>query len=92
MLLLGVPGVGKSAFAKALGRETNRPTLSLDIGSLMGSLVGQTEANIRRALAIADCMAPCILFCDEVEKALSGASGSGDSGVSAGSSEPYSLG
>ncbi len=82
VLLLGVPGVGKSAFAKALGRETQRPTLALDIGALMGSLVGQTEANIRRALAIADLMAPCILFCDEVEKALSGAGSSSDSGVS----------
>lgn len=50
----------------------------------MGSLVGQTEANIRRALQIADAMAPCLLFVDELEKALSGAAGSGqsDSGVS----------
>ncbi|PHS11667.1 MAG: AAA family ATPase [Blastopirellula sp.] len=84
-LLLGVPGTGKSAFAKALGRETQRPTLVLDIGALMGSLVGQTEHNIRQALRIADAMAPCILFCDEVEKALSGAASSSqtDSGVSA---------
>lgn len=84
VLLLGVPGTGKSAFAKCLGRETGRPTLVLDIGALMGSLVGQTEANIRRALQIADAMAPCILFIDELEKALSGAAGSGqsDSGVS----------
>lgn len=83
ILLLGVPGVGKSAFCKALGQETGRPTLVLDIGALMGSLVGQTEANIREALAIADAMAPCILFVDEVEKALSGAAGGGaqDSGV-----------
>jgi SpoVK/Ycf46/Vps4 family AAA+-type ATPase len=75
---------GKSAFAKSLGRETGRPTLVLDIGALMGSLVGQTESNIRRALQIADAMAPCILFIDELEKALSGAAGSGqsDSGVS----------
>ncbi|MBC8875698.1 MAG: AAA family ATPase [Planctomycetes bacterium] len=85
VLLLGVPGTGKSAFAKALGRETGRPTLILDVGSLMGSLVGSTEANVRQALQIADAMAPCILFCDEVEKALSGVTNSGqtDSGVSA---------
>jgi SpoVK/Ycf46/Vps4 family AAA+-type ATPase len=85
VLLLGVPGTGKSAFAKALGQETNRPTLVLDIGALMGSLVGQTEQNIRQALQIADAMAPCILFCDEIEKALSGVASSGqtDSGVSA---------
>ncbi|MEQ9380031.1 MAG: AAA family ATPase [Pirellulales bacterium] len=85
VLLLGVPGTGKSAFAKALGRETTRPTLTLEIGALMGSLVGQTENNIRQALRIADAMAPCILFCDEIEKALSGVASSGqtDSGVAA---------
>jgi hypothetical protein len=85
VLLLGVPGTGKSAFAKSLGRESGRPTLALDVGSLMGSLVGSTEANIRQALRIADAMSPCILFCDEVEKALSGVANSGqtDSGVSA---------
>ncbi len=85
VMLLGVPGVGKSAFCKALGKETNRPTLTLDVGSLMGSLVGQTEANIRQALSIADAMAPCILFIDEIEKALSGSNGAGsqDSGVAA---------
>ncbi|MCG6157268.1 AAA family ATPase [Rubinisphaera margarita] len=84
VLLLGVPGTGKSAFAKALGAETGRPTLVLDLGSLMGSLVGSTEQNIRRALQLADAMAPCILFIDELEKALSGSTGSGqsDSGVS----------
>jgi predicted kinase len=85
ILLLGVPGTGKSAFAKALGNETGRPTLTLDIGALMGSLVGQTEHNVREALRIADAMAPAILFVDEIEKGLSGvaASGNTDSGVSA---------
>jgi len=85
VLLLGVPGTGKSAFAKALGAETGRPTLILDVGSLMGSLVGSTEANIRRALKIIDAMAPCVTMIDEVEKALAGVASSGqtDSGVSA---------
>jgi len=85
VLLLGVPGTGKSAFAKALGNETGRPTLTLDVGSLMGSLVGQSESNIRQALKIADAMAPCVLFLDECEKALAGVASSGqtDSGVSA---------
>ena len=85
VLLLGVPGTGKSAFAKCLGNETGRPTLLMDVGALLGSLVGQSENNIRRALAIADAMSPCILFCDEIEKALSGVASSGqtDSGVSA---------
>ena len=73
LLLLGARVTEKSAFAKALGNETGRPTLTLDIGSLMGSLVGQTEQNVRQALRIADAMAPAILFCDEIEKGLSGA-------------------
>jgi hypothetical protein len=82
VLLLGVPGSGKSCFAKALGNETGRPTLILDVGALYGSLVGATEANVRQALRIADAMAPCILYTDEVEKGLSGVGGQGDSGVS----------
>jgi SpoVK/Ycf46/Vps4 family AAA+-type ATPase len=85
VLLLGVPGTGKSAFAKALGNETGRPTLVLDVGSLMGSLVGQTEERTRQALRIVDAMAPAVLFIDEIEKALAGvqSSGQADSGVSA---------
>jgi hypothetical protein len=82
ILLLGVPGSGKSCFAKALGNETGRPTLLLDMGTLLGSLVGQSEANLRQALRVADAMAPCVLFCDEIEKALSGVGSQGDSGVS----------
>jgi ATPase family associated with various cellular activities (AAA) len=63
-------------------RRTKRPTLLLDIGNLMGSLVGQSELNVRQALKIADAMSPCILFVDEVEKALAGLGSQGDSGVS----------
>jgi hypothetical protein len=84
VLLLGVPGTGKSAFAKSLGNETGRPVLSLDVGALMGSLVGQTEQNVRRALKTIDAMAPCVCFVDEIEKGLAGAQGGqGDSGVAA---------
>ena len=84
-LLLSPPGCGKSQFAKCLGSEVGRPTLILDIGALMGSLVGSTEANIRQALQIVDAMAPCVVMVDEVEKALAGVanSGSTDSGVTA---------
>ena len=84
VLLLSPPGCGKSQFAKALGHETGRPTLTLDIGRLMGSLVGESERNVRQALRIADAMAPCVLFCDELDKGLSGVASSsqGDSGVS----------
>jgi hypothetical protein len=82
VMLLSPPGCGKSAFCKSLGSEVGRPTLTLDVGALMGSLVGQSEGNMRRALAIVDAMSPAILMIDEVEKALSGLGSSGDSGVS----------
>jgi hypothetical protein len=85
VMLLGVPGTGKSAFAKGLGNETGRPTLTMDVGALMGSLVGETERNVRQALRIVDAMSPAVLMIDEIEKALSGVASSGqsDSGVSA---------
>ena len=82
VMLLSPPGCGKSQFCKALGKEVGRPVLQLDIGSLMGSLVGQSEERTRQALRVIDAMAPCILMLDEVEKGFSGIGGSGDSGVS----------
>jgi SpoVK/Ycf46/Vps4 family AAA+-type ATPase len=81
VLLLGVAGTGKSCFARALGNETGRPTLLLDVGALYGSLVGATEQNVRQALRVIDAMAPCVAFIDEIEKALAGVGSSGDSGV-----------
>lgn len=81
-LLLSPPGCGKSQFCRALGKEAGRPVLSLDLGNLYGSLVGESERNIRQALKLAEAMAPCILFVDELEKGLSGVNGQGDSGVS----------
>ncbi len=84
VMLLSPPGCGKSEFCKALGKEVGRPVLQLDVGSLMGSLVGQSEERTRQALQIVDAMAPCVLMIDEVEKAFAGVSGSGsgDNGVS----------
>jgi hypothetical protein len=85
VILVGIPGAGKSAFAKALGKEVGLPTVILDVGALKGSLVGQTEENARRALKTVDAMAPCVLMVDEIEKGLAGSqSGGHDSGVSAG--------
>lgn len=85
VLLLSPPGAGKSQFCRCLGRETNRPTLVLDVGSLFGSLVGETERRIRQALQVIDSTGPCIVMLDEIEKNLAGAGGSGqsDSGVAA---------
>ena len=82
VLLLSPPGCGKSQFCKALGKEVGRPVLMLDVGSLMGSLVGESEQRTRQALRVIDAMAPCVAMIDEVEKAFSGMNGNGDSGVS----------
>lgn len=71
-MLVGVPGTGKSTIAKALAAQTGRPCLVLDIGKLMTKFVGESGTNMRQALRIADAMAPCILFLDEIEKALAG--------------------
>ncbi|MGL4942084.1 MAG: AAA family ATPase [Thermoguttaceae bacterium] len=80
VMLLGTSGCGKSAYAKRLGHSVHRPTLILDIGALMGSLVGQTEAALRKALQQIDAMSPCVVMIDEVEKAV--ANGGNDGGVS----------
>lgn len=83
VFLLGVPGTGKSYFAKCLGKETGRLTISLNFGQLMGSLVGETERKTRATLQLIDNMAPCILYIDELEKGLSGMNNSNsDGGVS----------
>ena len=77
VLLMGVPGSGKSAFAKALGNETGRKTIALDVGALRGSLQGETEERTRKALQIVDAMGTSILFVDEIEKAFAGSESSG---------------
>lgn len=81
VMLLSPPGCGKDHFCKVLGKETGRPVLTLDVGSLLGSLVGQSEERTRQALSIIDAMAPCICHISEVEKAFAGVGGNGDSGV-----------
>ena len=83
LLLGGVPGCGKSLSAKAVAAEWKMPLLKFDLGKVFGSLVGQSEENIRRALKMAEAVAPCVLWIDEIEKGLSGVRGaSGDSGTS----------
>jgi AAA+ superfamily predicted ATPase len=83
-LLVGVPGCGKSLTAKAVAAAWGLPLLRLDLGALRSKYVGESEGNIRRALATAETVAPCILWIDEIEKALAGATGAqGDGGVSA---------
>jgi AAA+ superfamily predicted ATPase len=78
--LIGIPGTGKSLTAKMIGGLWRLPLLRLDVGSLFGSLVGESEERARRALHVAGMMAPCVLWIDEMEKAL--AHGGQDAGTS----------
>ena len=78
--LIGIPGTGKSLTAKLIGGLWRLPLIRLDVGALFGSLVGESEERTRRALRLAETIAPCILWIDEMEKAL--AHGGLDSGTS----------
>ena len=82
VLVSGVPGCGKSSFAKCLGHATGRPVLNLDVAGLYGSLVGETERALREALKRIDAVGKSILLIDEAERALAGHASQGDSGVS----------
>ena len=80
MLILGVPGCGKSLIAKTTSRLWSLPLLRLDMGRVYdGSMVGRSEANLRNALKTAESISPTILFIDELDKAFAGTSGSADS-------------
>nr|WP_281367796.1 AAA family ATPase [Saccharibacillus deserti] len=72
VLIVGMPGCGKSLAAKATAKLFEVPLLRLDIGKLFGKYVGESEENMRRALKIAEAVSPCILWVDEIEKAFSG--------------------
>jgi ATP-dependent 26S proteasome regulatory subunit len=72
VILSGVPGTGKSLFAKAIGKMWKLPLLRLDVGKVMSSLVGQSEGKMRTVISQIEAMAPCVLWIDEVEKSLSG--------------------
>lgn len=81
MLLLGVPGTGKSLTAKSIASEWNQPLLKLDIGKVFQAEVGSSENNIRLAIQTAEAIAPCVLWIDEIEKGLSSAGGEKDGGT-----------
>ncbi len=81
VLLLGVQGCGKSMLAKAIAGGLGVPLMRLDFGTLYDKYHGETEKNLRQALASCDQLAPCVLWIDEIEKGLS-ESGEGDGGVS----------
>lgn len=77
IMIVGMPGCGKSLTAKATANLFNVPLLRLDVGKLLGKYVGESEENMRRAISIAEAVSPCILWVDEIEKAFSGVGESG---------------
>ena len=82
ILLVGVPGCGKSMSAKAISASWKLPLYRLDFATVQGSYAGQSEQQLKDALTTAENVAPCILWIDEIEKGLSGAGSSNDGGVS----------
>lgn len=78
VLIIGMPGCGKTMIAKAVANEFKVALLRLDINRLMGQYVGMSEENLRRALQTAETANPCVLWIDEVEKAFAGAGAGGE--------------
>ena len=85
ILMLGVQGCGKSLCAKAVSTQWQLPLLRFDMGRMFGSFVGSSEENVRRAISVAESVAPTILWVDEIDKAFAGSQGSGvtDGGTTA---------
>jgi hypothetical protein len=84
IMLVGVPGCGKSLAAKAIAREWKLPLLKLDAGRLFDKFVGESEKNFRKAIEMAESLSPIVLWIDEIEKAMvaGGGSGNADAGLS----------
>jgi len=78
VFIVGMPGCGKSLCAKAAAATFEAPLLKMDMGSMMGKYVGQSEENLRQAIRIAEAAAPCVLWIDEIEKGFSGVGGNND--------------
>ena len=81
ILIVGMPGCGKSLTAKASAMLFNAPLLRLDVGKLLGKYVGESEENLRQAIRIAEAASPCILWIDEIEKAFAGIGDNSGGGV-----------
>lgn len=77
VLIAGVPGCGKSLNAKAAAKLFEVPLLRLDMGRIMGKYVGESETNMRKAIALAEAIAPCVVWIDELEKGFAGVGGDG---------------
>jgi SpoVK/Ycf46/Vps4 family AAA+-type ATPase len=81
LLLVGIQGTGKSLTAKAIAHHWHLPLLRLDVGRLFAGLVGESESRTRQMVQLAEALAPCILWIDEIDKAFGGMSGQGDAGT-----------
>ncbi|HPC96773.1 MAG TPA: AAA family ATPase [Sedimentisphaerales bacterium] len=91
VLLLGVQGCGKSLMAKTISNIWQLPLLRFDVGRLFGSLVGSSEQNVRRAIQVAESVAPVVFWIDEIDKAFRGSRGSGASTDAGTSSRVFST-
>ncbi len=81
LLLVGIQGTGKSLTAKAIAHHWHLPLLRLDVGRLFAGLVGESESRTRQMINLAEALAPCILWIDEIDKAFAGIDGKGDGGT-----------
>jgi SpoVK/Ycf46/Vps4 family AAA+-type ATPase len=81
LLLVGIQGTGKSLTAKAISHHWHLPLLRLDVGRLFGGLVGESESRTRQMISLAEALAPCVLWIDEIDKAFAGVDGKGDGGT-----------
>lgn len=77
IMIVGMPGCGKSLAAKASAKLFDIPLVRLDVGRLMGKYIGESEENMRKALKLSEAISPCVLWIDEIEKAFSGVGGAG---------------
>ena len=77
IMIVGMPGCGKSLAAKATAKLFEIPLVRLDVGRLLGKYIGESEENMRKALKLSEAISPCVLWIDEIEKAFSGVGSSG---------------
>jgi SpoVK/Ycf46/Vps4 family AAA+-type ATPase len=81
LLLVGIQGTGKSLTAKAIAHQWRLPLLRLDVGRLFGGVVGESESRTRQMIQLAEAMAPCVLWIDEIDKAFAGVDSRSDAGT-----------
>ncbi|MGC9504941.1 AAA family ATPase [Baaleninema sp.] len=81
LMLVGIQGTGKSLTAKAIAHHWHLPLLRLDVGRLFGGLVGESESRTRQMIQVAEALAPCVLWIDEIDKAFAGVNRGGDGGT-----------